>query len=194
MKLMLFPFALLLGAAAFSQEGPTGAPAGTTLPSGTAISIRTIDAIDSERADMNRDYAASLADPIVINDTTVAPRGANAYLRVVEAKDAGKFKGRASLSLTLAAIEVNGKRVPVETGATVSQSGSQGAKTAKRGVIGAAAGAAIGALAGGGKGAAIGAGAGAGVGAGSAALSGQRVKVPAETRLTFTLTQAATVN
>jgi hypothetical protein len=49
-------------------------------------------------------------------------------------------------------------------------------------------GAIIGAVAGGGKGAAIGAGAGAGAGTvAQVATSGQKVKVPAETRLTFTL-------
>lgn len=192
---VLCPLGLLLCTIVLAQDQPAPQPArGMTIPAGTAIAIRTIDAIDSEGADMNRDYAASLADPLIVNDVTVAPQGANCVLRVVESKKAGKFKGRASLTLTLAAITVNGNRIPVETGESVSQSGSQGGKTAKRGAIGAGVGAAIGALAGGGKGAAIGAGSGAAIGAGSAALSGQRVKVPPETRLTFTLAQPATIN
>lgn len=46
----------------------------------------------------------------------------------------------------------------------------------------------IGAIAGGGKGAAIGAGSGAGLGTlGQVLTSGERVKVPAETRLSFRL-------
>ena len=187
MKLMLCPLGLLLCSALVAQNP-------TTIPSGTAISIRTIDAIDSESADLNREYAASLADPLVVTDVTIAPQGANCVLRVMDSKKAGKFKGRAALALGLVAITVNGRRVPVETGESVSQSGSQGAKTAKRGAIGAGIGAVIGGIAGGGKGAAIGAGSGAAVGAGSAALSGQRVKVPSETRLTFTLTQSAPIN
>ena len=53
---------------------------------------------------------------------------------------------------------------------------------------GAALGAIIGALAGGGKGAAIGAVTGAGAGtAVQVATKGERVKIPSETRLTFTL-------
>jgi hypothetical protein len=52
-------------------------------------------------------------------------------------------------------------------------------------------GAIIGGIAGGGKGAAIGAGAGAATGAGvELATSGQRVRVPSETRLTFVLDSA----
>ncbi len=71
----------------------------------------------------------------------------------------------------------------------VSQSsGSRTNRSAK--VIGgtAALGAIIGAIAGGGSGAAIGTLAGAGAGtAAQVATSGQKVKVPAEARLTFTL-------
>lgn len=191
MKLMLLPAAMMLCGGVRAQDAARRV---TTIPAGTEIAVRTIDPIDSEGADLNHEYAASLADPLVVNDVNIAPRGANAMLRVVEAKKAGKFKGRASLSLALVAVTIHDKTVPVETGATVSESGSQGSKTAKRGVIGGAAGAVIGGIVGGGKGAAIGAASGAAVGAGSAALSGQHVKVPAETRLTFTLAQPASLN
>ena len=70
------------------------------------------------------------------------------------------------------------------------QSSSRTARSGK--VIGgtAAAGAIIGALAGGGKGAAIGAGAGAAAGGvAEVATKGQRVRIPSETRLKFTLDQ-----
>jgi len=55
-------------------------------------------------------------------------------------------------------------------------------------------GAIVGALAGAGKGAAIGAASGAALGAGAQILtSGQRVKIPSETRLTFRLDSALTL-
>jgi hypothetical protein len=55
---------------------------------------------------------------------------------------------------------------------------------------GTALGAIIGALAGGGRGAAIGAASGAAVGAGAQVITkGQQVKIPSETRLSFTLQQ-----
>jgi len=67
-------------------------------------------------------------------------------------------------------------------------SGSRGTKTAAVAGGGAALGAIIGALAGGGKGAAVGAVSGGALGAGYEVMtSGQKVKIPSETRLTFTL-------
>jgi hypothetical protein len=85
---------------------------------------------------------------------------------------------------------VNGRRVDVDTTAVTEQSSSRGARSGK--VIGGTAvlGAIIGGIAGGGKGAAIGLGAGAGAGtAAQVATKGQRVRIPSETRLTFTLQQ-----
>ena len=59
---------------------------------------------------------------------------------------------------------------------------------------GSALGALIGGIAGGGKGAAIGAGAGAGAGTAGAALTGKKeISLPAESRLIFRLSRAATV-
>jgi hypothetical protein len=92
------------------------------------------------------------------------------------------------LTLDLKTITVNGRTYDIATIGVPEASGSRGERSGK--VIGGAAalGAIIGAAAGGGKGAAIGAGAGAGAGtAAELATSGQKVKLPAETRLTFTL-------
>ena len=163
------------------------------IPSGTSVSIRTIDAIDSKNADLGKNYAASLAEPLVVNGVTIAPQNADARLRVTEAKNSGAIKGRASLTLHLDQLFINGQWVIVDTGDTVSTSKSQGAKTAKRSALGAGLGAIIGGIAGGGAGAAIGAGAGGAVGAGTAMANAERIKVAPETRLTFTLTQSAQV-
>jgi len=77
----------------------------------------------------------------------------------------------------------------VSTQDVVKESSSRGARSAK--VIGGttALGAVLGGIAGGGRGAAIGAGSGAAVGTGAQVItSGQRVKIPSESRLVFTLT------
>ena len=163
------------------------------IPSGTAVSIRTIDAIDSKTANLGKNYAASLAEPLVLDGVTVAPLNADARLRVVQSKQAGAVKGRASLTLRLDQVFINGQWVIVDTGDTVTTSKSQGAKTAKHSAIGAGLGAIIGGIAGGGAGAAIGAGAGGAVGAGTAMANAERIKVAPETRLTFTLTQSAQI-
>jgi hypothetical protein len=123
----------------------------------------------------------------------VAPLGAGATLRIEEVKDPGVASGRAVLKLKLVSITVNNQRFAVESGDLVSASGSQ-LKTAATDVgIGAAAGAGVGAAAAGGVGAAVGAGIGAAGGVIAAVTHKQRVKVPAETRLTFTLTQPASL-
>jgi hypothetical protein len=80
--------------------------------------------------------------------------------------------------------------MPVVTGEYEVNGKSRGASTAKRTVGGAALGALIGAVADGGEGAAIGAGVGAGAGAGSEIITGgDKIKVPSETLLDFTLQQ-----
>jgi len=160
---------------------------------GTPIHVRTIEAIDSRNADLNRQYAASLSEPIFVNGAQVAPRNADVRLRVVEDKHAGAVSGRTTLVLQVASVRINGQAVPVDTGTTVKESASQGEKTATRGIIGGILGAGIGAIAGGGKGAAIGAGAGGAVGVASAMISGEQVRVKPETRLDFSLSQAVQV-
>ena len=161
-----------------------------TVPSGTAISVRLIDSIDSEKDKAGDEFRASLEDPIKVGDDIVEPKGADARVRLIEDKQAGKFTGKAELTIQLLSFAVNGKTVPVETASVSEYSKSQGASTAKKAAAVGAVGAIIGAIAGGGKGAAIGAGAGAAAGAGSGVfMHGQRVKIPSETLLTFTTQQ-----
>jgi len=165
----------------------------TEIPAGAPIHVRTIETIDSRTADLNRQYAASLSEPLMVNGVQVAPRNADVRLRVVEDKKAGAVSGRTTLVLQVASVRINGQVVYVDTGTTVRESGSQGEKTATRGIVGGLLGAGIGALAGGGKGAAIGAGVGGAAGVASAMISGEQVRVKPETRLDFTLSQAAQV-
>jgi hypothetical protein len=71
---------------------------------------------------------------------------------------------------------------------------SRGRQTATRVGVGAAIGATIGAIAGGGGGAARGAAAGAGAGTAIQVLTkGEKVQIPSEARLTFTLQNALTI-
>ncbi len=178
---------------AFPQAPPT--PADTqsiTLPVGTPIAISTIDRIDSKTADLTREYAATLDDPVVVDGVTVIPARTNGFLRVTDVKNP-KFK-RASLSLSLIAVMVNGQRVDVSTDKVDSQAGSKAKRTAIGAAAGGAAGAGIGALAGGGAGAAIGAGIGGVAGATAGMLSGKPVEIAPETRFTYRLKQPVVIN
>ncbi len=158
------------------------------LPAGTNLVIRMIDGVDSETNQVGQTFAASIDDPVVVNNETIIPRGADAVVKLVDAKESGTFTGRAELTLSLASIKVDGRPVNINTQTLSRESDSRGAQTAKQAGGVAAVGAIIGAIAGGGKGAAIGAAAGGAAGAGAqVVLKGQRVKIPSETRLTFVL-------
>jgi len=161
------------------------------IPSGTVLSIRMVDSVDSERDYVGQTFKASLDEPVLDpGGRTLVPRGADVVVKLVDDVQSGKIEGRTVLTLDIVSLRVNGREIDVDTTAITEQSSSRGARSGK--VIGgtAALGAIIGAIAGGGKGAAIGAGAGAGAGTvAQVATKGQRVRIPSETRLTFTLQQ-----
>jgi hypothetical protein len=165
-------------------------PSTVTVPSGTRIMVRTIDAVDSDRNQVGDKFQASLEQPLVVDDVTVVPKGADVYGRLTQAAEAGRVQGRSQLKLELTGIVVNGQTIPLVTGDYSVSGSSRGATTAKRVGGGAAVGAVIGAIAGGGKGAAIGAGVGAGAGTAVQVMTkGEQVHVPSETLLEFSLQQ-----
>lgn len=165
-------------------------PKPIVVPEGTPISVTVDQTVSSKTNETGDHFAASVAEPVVINGKVIIARGAKVSGTVTDSKSAGRFKGNAELSLTLTSVTVGGREYDLKTSTYSDASGSRGKRTAVGTGVGAAAGAVIGALAGGGKGAAIGAGAGAGAGVTGAALTGQRdVAVPAETKIDFTLSQ-----
>jgi len=169
------------------------APQGITLPTGTEIAVRTIEPIDSRKADLYKEYAATLDDPVVVDGVTLVPVNAAAILRVSHVQASGVTR-RASLSISLVAITANGRRVDVKTGPVDSKSGSQAKRTATGAAVGAATGAAVGAMAGGAVGAGIGAGVGAAAGTAVAVVKGKPVEIKPETRFTYTLTEPVVIN
>ena len=179
------------------RPDPTPAPAaqqqaaaqgGIELPAGTNLTIRLIDAVDSEVARPGQIFQASLDQPVVIGNQVAIPRGADVVVKLVDAKESGTFTGRAEVALNLQSIKVNGRDVHVNTQSVSRESDSQTGQTAKRGAVGAAVGAGLGAILGGGKGAAVGAGVGGAAGAGTQVITkGRTVRIPSETRLTFVL-------
>jgi hypothetical protein len=160
------------------------------VPSGTQITVRTIDAVDSDKNHPGDKFQASLEQPLVVNDITVAPKGASVYGKLQQVQEAGQLTGKSQLRLALTGIVINGQTYPLSSGDYEVSGKSRGKSTATKVGGGAALGALIGAIAGGGKGAAIGAGVGAGAGtAVQVVTKGDQVHVPSETLLEFTLDQ-----
>jgi hypothetical protein len=152
------------------------------------LTVRMIDPVDSEVSRVGETFRASIDEPVVVGSQQVIPRGADVVVKLVDDKQSGKISGKTELTLDLVSVTVNGKTVDVNTQSVTRDSSSRTGRSEK--VIGgtSALGAIIGAIAGGGKGAAIGAVSGAGVGtAAQVATKGQRVHIPSETRLAFTL-------
>ena len=162
---------------------------GITLPAGTNFVIRMIDGVDSQTAHTGQTFAASLDAPVSDPDgNMLIPRGADVVVKLVDSKQSGKIAGRTELALALMQIRVNGQLVDINTQTVSEKSTNRAGRSAGTIGGGAVAGAVLGGILGGGKGAAIGAGAGAAGGtAVELATSGQRVRVPSETRLTFVL-------
>lgn len=164
------------------------------IPSGTEIGVMMIDSIDSREAKEGDEFRASLIRPLVVNDEEIAPKGADATVKLITEKESGKFTGRTELTVALTSITVGGKKIEINTASVAQESGSQTSKTAKTAAITGVGGAILGGILGGGKGAAIGAGTGAAAGAGAQVfMKGQRVRIPSETSLYFTTQQATTI-
>jgi hypothetical protein len=161
------------------------------VPAGTQVTVRTEETIDSARAVEGQTYAAEVAKDVrdAAGDCVV-PRGANAQLMIRSVSKGGHFRGASDLVMDLASVSVGGQSYRVQT-TDVAEKGHAGIgankRTAEFAGGGGAFGAIVGAIAGGGKGAAIGAGAGAGGGALAEILTKGRIKVPAESVLTFRL-------
>ena len=175
-----------------STASSSRGPSGIEIPSGTQITVRMIDSVDSQVAHLGDTFRASIDEPVYVDNQPVIPRGADVVAKLVEDQQSGKIAGKTVLKLALTSIKVGDRMVDVTTQDVVRESSSRGARSGK--VIGgtAALGAIIGGIAGGGRGAAIGAGSGAAVGTGAQELGkGQRVQVQSETRLVFTLSYPA---
>ncbi len=181
-------------AAALAEPYGTNA-SGLTVPAGAHVLVRMIDGVDSDKNNVGDRFHASLEQDFLVDDAVVAPKGADVYGRLSEAKEAGHFQGKAQLRLELTDIMINGRLQPLMTGEYEVSGASRGSDTAKKVGIGAVAGTVIGAIAGGGKGAAIGAGVGAGAGAAVQVVTkGEQVHVPSETLLDFRIQQPFTVS
>ena len=180
-----------LPAAPQAAPARAAAPSVVTIPAGTQITVRTIDAIDGKSAKGGMRYRASIDDPVAVGSHAVIPKGASCTLEVVSINQGDE------MALRLREVNVGGKAYSLSTEyAQVEAKGTSKTKKAvRRGVGLGAAGAGIGALAGGGEGAAIGAIVGGAVGAISAAGSkGKQINVPAESRLIFALKAPVPMN
>lgn len=177
-----------------SQKPPSVTPSSVTIGAGTPIRIRTETTLSTKSTKTGDTFTGSLAEPIVIDGNTLAPRGSQVEGLVVESDPGGRVKGVATISVRLTRLRIGDRNVQIETGAIAREAHTTKRKDATEIGIGAGIGAAIGAIAGGGEGAAIGAASGGAAGTGLVlATHGEPAVIGAESVLTFKLTAPVTV-
>ena len=164
------------------------------VPAGTSITVSLGSAIGSKLSQAGQTFTGSVAKEVLVGNTVAISKGASVSGTVTDAKPLGKFAGGAVLQVRLDSITLHGTEVAVQSDPRTFTAKGKGKRTAVATGGGAALGGIIGALAGGGKGAAIGLAAGAGAGAGGAALTGNKdIVLPAESAVSFQLSQALEV-
>jgi hypothetical protein len=175
------------------KEIPKAAP--LVVPSGTSITVSLGAALGSKLSQPGQIFNGSVAKDVMVGGAVAIAKGATVAGTVTDAKPLGKLAGGAVLQVRLDSITLNGADTPVQTGLRTFTAKGKGKRTAVMGGGGAALGGIIGGLAGGGKGAAIGLLAGGGAGTGGAALTGNNdIVLPAESAVSFALTQSLQVS
>jgi hypothetical protein len=168
---------------------PPPPPPPLVVPAGATVAVSITENLSAKHNDVGDPFTGVLAHALVRHNTVVFPRGTRVAGTVIAAKGRGRFKGAGALGIELNSIA----GIRVHTSEYEQADKGKGKRSA--GLIGGGGGlgAIIGGVAGGGKGALIGGLAGAGAGTAGAGLTGNKdIVIPAETVVTFTLTEPLT--
>jgi hypothetical protein len=169
---------------------PPPPPQKYVVASGTPVVVRIQQTISAKASNVGDTFSGTLAQSVVVHGVKVIRAGAPVTGTVVAAKGQGRFKGSGDLVIAVTRVGT----YPVTTSSYEATSKGKGKRTAGFVGGGAGGGALIGGLAGGGKGALIGGLLGAGAGTAGAAFTGNKdITVPAESVVTFNLSQPITV-
>src|SRR5258708_12308555 len=105
-------------------------PKPLVVPAESVIAVVLDQTISSKSSRPGDRFSATVESPVEVEGKVAIPKGARAEGVVNDAKAAGRFKGGATLSLTLTSVTVNGKEHEIQTsGATLSSKG-KGKRTA----------------------------------------------------------------
>ena len=147
-------------------------PKEVTLLPGTAVSVRLSGPVGSKLSAKGGHFSAIVVRPVEVNGKVVVPAGAEALGRIVEAVPQGRLKGAAELRLVLETVTLDKDSYDVQTSSVNRYQKGTGKRTA----------------------AFIGAALGAGAGTARGAYTGEKeIVLPAESTLSFTLTEPVTI-
>jgi hypothetical protein len=160
------------------------------VPAGSQLVVRVGQTLTAKGSNVGDSFSGTLAQSLVVRGVKVIKAGTPVTGTVVAAKGQGRFKGAGDLVVAVNRVG----SYAVATSSYEATTKGKGKRTAGFVGGGAGGGALIGGLAGGGKGALIGGLLGAGAGTAGAAFTGNKdISIPAESVVTFNLTEPITV-
>lgn len=186
------------GSSASPSASPSAAepqPVAVEIPAGTTLAIRLAEGIDTGRTAQGAPFEGTLAGPLRVNGREVAAVGSTVSGTVTNVVSSGRLNRPAELSLVLTSLTPRGGgNVAISTSTWSMKGQSHKKRDIEMMGGGTAGGAVIGALAGGKKGALIGGLVGGAGGTGVAAATGKKeIRLPSETKLSFTLSEDVTL-
>jgi hypothetical protein len=104
-----------------AADDGTGSEAGVpfhdsrNLPAGTLLTVRLENSISPDTPGASRTFVALVDEPIVIEGTTVVPRGASVAGRVESAWSSTIGRNRGYVRLTLDVVDISGRELPIRT-------------------------------------------------------------------------------
>ena len=113
------------------EPPPPPKPKEYVIPAGTAIPVRTMNALSTKTTTTGSPFEASLTKALVVDGVVLAPAGANATGVVVLSDSGGRVKGKASISIALKSIATSNGPVAVAT----STYGVEAKSTVKKDVV-----------------------------------------------------------
>jgi hypothetical protein len=162
-----------------------------TIPAGTSLSVTVLSTLASNTSKVEDLVRGALAKPVVVAGTTAMPEGTEIRGSVLEVKESGRVKGKASIAFRFDRVAIGDETHRIQTARVTLVADDKKSDDVKRGGVGAGVGAIVGGVAGGGSGAAIGAVAGA---AGTVlATKGREVEVAPGTVVTVLVQERLTV-
>jgi hypothetical protein len=171
-----------------SAKTPLSEPEQITVPYGMVLAVRLTETLSSDLNQPGDTFLASLASPIVIGDRVIVPEGAGVKGKIVDARNARRFRGRSALVIELTHLAYDGSTYELRSSQYSKQAASRNAYAAAAITGGTGVGAIIGTVLGRGKGAAIGAVLGAAAGTGVQAVTKPApAKLSAESTLSLRL-------
>ncbi len=94
------------------------------VPANTVIYVRLRQSITSTAAQPGQSFTAVLDAPLLVDNQTVAPQGAEVAGKVVAVRESGRLRTSGYVRITLSAITLNGKTIALQTNSAIAGGGS----------------------------------------------------------------------